>query len=179
MRDILILIMSLALFTGCTPSVLNWDIRLQQPVAGETLDYTDENIAIRFSIDDRSISFDLTNKTDTGIKINYDEISYISPGRGALRIVTSNIRFADRFAPQAPVVVPPGLNISETLIPAQNIFFRANDYVYGWDVIPLFPYNPSTYVGKEFGLYFPMEIKEKKVEYIFKFKIHNIKSKPR
>lgn len=169
--------LGLTILAGCTPSVVNWDIRMQQPVAGETLDYNDESVAIRFSVDDRSISFDLTNKTDSGIKINYDELSYISPGGGSLRIVTSNIRFADRFAPQAPVVVPPGLNISETLIPAQNIFFRANDLGYGWDVIPLFPNDAKTYLGKEFGLYFPLEIKGVKKEFIFKFKVASLEKK--
>lgn len=167
-----------AAISGCAPGVVNWDIRMQAPVPAQNLNYTDEFINISFTVDDKSLSFDLKNKTENGLKINFDELAFISPGETSLRVVTSSIRFTDRFAPQAPVVIPPGMNISETIIPAQNIFFRAGDYTYyGWDVMPLFPQDPKSYVGKEFGLYFPMEIKGKKVEHIFKFKVTNVEKK--
>ncbi len=171
------MIISLALLTGCAVSVVNWGIKMQAPVPADTLTYSDEDIDFNFIVDDKSINFDLKNKTQNGIRLNYDEISYISPGGTSLRVVSSNIRFTDRFAPQAPVVVPPGLSISETIIPAQNIFFRSNDIVYGWDVVPLFPHDAKTYVGKEFGLYFPMEIRGTKKEFIFKFKIVSTEKK--
>jgi hypothetical protein len=151
---------------------------MQSPVPADTTAYSDEDIDVHFLVDDKSISFDLKNKTQNGIKLNYDEISYISPGGASLRVVSSNIRFADRFAPQAPVVVPPGLSISETIIPAQNIFFRARDMAYyGWDVLPLFPNDSKTYLGKGFGLYIPMEIKGVKKEFMFKFVITSIEKK--
>ncbi|MDD5354268.1 MAG: hypothetical protein PHF95_03685, partial [bacterium] len=153
-------------------------IKMQSPVPAETAAYSDEDIDVNFMVNDKSINFDLKNKTQNGIKLNYDEMSYISPGGVSLRIVSSNIRFTDRFAPQAPVVVPPGLSISETIIPAQNIFFRANDIAYyGWDVGPLFPNDAKTYLGQEFGLYFPMEIKGAKKEFIFKFVITSVEKK--
>jgi hypothetical protein len=171
------MIVSLALLTGCAVSVVDWGIKMQSPVPAETAAYSDEDIDINFLVDDKSINFDLKNKTQNGIKLNYDEISYISPGGTSLRVVSSNIRFADRFAPQAPVVVPPGLSISETIIPAQNIFFRANDMAYGWDVVPLFPNEAKTYLGKEFGLYFPIEIRGAKKEFIFKFVVTSVEKK--
>ncbi|MDD5491534.1 MAG: hypothetical protein PHV60_02500 [bacterium] len=169
------MIISLVLLNGCAVSVLDWGIKMQSPVPAETTTYSDEDIDIKFIIDDKSINFDLKNKTPNGIKLNYDEISYISPSGASLRVVSSNIRFTDRFSPQAPAVVPPGLSISEAIIPAQNIFFRANDMAYyGWDVVPLFPNDAKTYLDKEFGLYFPMEIRGVKKEFIFKFKIYSV-----
>ncbi len=170
-------IFCIILLTGCAVSVVDWGIKMQAPVPADTLTYSDADIDLNFLVDDKSIQFELKNKTTNGIKLNYDEMSYISPGGASLRIVTSNIRFADRFAPQAAAVVPPGLSVSETIIPAQNIFFRANDMVYGWDVVPLFPNDAKTYVGKEFGLYFPMEIKGVKKEYIFKFRVVSVEKK--
>ncbi len=176
MRKILLaLTIGVTLLTGCAVSVIDWGIKMQSPVPAETTAYSDEDIDINFVVDDKSINFDLKNKTQNGIKLNYDEMSYLSPGGASLRVVSSNIRFTDRFAPQAPVVVPPGLSISETIIPAQNIFFRAHDTAYyGWDVVPLFPNEPKTYLGKEFGLYMPIEIRGVKKEFIFKFKIYSV-----
>ncbi|MDD5132594.1 MAG: hypothetical protein PHH44_08050 [bacterium] len=175
---LLTLAVSSMILTGCAVSVVDWGIKIESPVKAETAAYSDEDIDINFLVDDRSINFDLKNKTQNGIKLNYDEISYISPGGASLRVVSSNIRFADRFAPQAPVVVPPGLSISETIIPAQNIFFRARDMAYyGWDVLPLFPNDSKTYLGKGFGLYIPMEIKGVKKEFMFKFVITSIEKK--
>lgn len=176
-KILLALIAGLMCLTGCAVSVIDWGIKMQAPVPADTLTYSDEDIDLNFIVDDKSINFDLKNKTQNGIRLNYDEISYISPGGTSLRIVSSNIRFTDRFAPQAPVVVPPGLSISETIIPAQNIFFRSNDMVYGWDVVPLFPHDAKTYVGKEFGLYFPLEVKGVKKEFIFKFIITSVEKK--
>lgn len=175
---LLVLFLGLIYGTGCAVSVVDWGIKMQSPVPADTTTYSDEDIDIHFLVDDKSISFDLKNKTQNGIKLNYDEISYISPGGASLRVVSSNIRFADRFAPQAPVVVPPGLSISEAIIPAQNIFFRANDMAYyGWDVVPLFPNDPKSYLDKEFGLYFPLEIRGVKKEFIFKFVITSVEKK--
>lgn len=176
-KYIITLIVGLILLTGCAVSVVDWDIKMQSPVPADTLTYSDEEIDLKFLVDDKGINFELKNKTPNGIKLNYDEISYISPGGASLRVVTSNIRFADRFAPQAPAVVPPGLVISETIIPAQNIFFRANDLAYGWDIVPLFPNDAKTYLGREFGLYFPLEIKGVKKEFIFKFKVYSVEKK--
>ncbi len=177
-KNFIILVVGLLLLNGCAGSVVNWGIKMQSPVPAETTAYSDEDIEIMFLVDDKSISFDLKNKTQNGIKLNYDEMSYLSPGGVSLRVVSSNIRFSDRFAPQAAVVVPPGLSISETIIPAQNISFRTNsmDY-YGWDVGPLFPNDAETYLGKEFGLYFPMEIRGTKKEFIFKFLITSTEKK--
>ena len=177
-KHFIALAVGLMLLTGCAVSVVDWGIKMQSPVPAETAAYSDEDIDINFMVDDKSINFDLKNKTQNGIKLNYDEISYISPGGASLRVVSSNIRFSDRFAPQAPVVVPPGLLISETIIPAQNIFFRTYDMAYyGWDVVPLFPNDAKTYLDKEFGLYFPLEIKGVKKEFMFKFKITSIEKK--
>jgi hypothetical protein len=177
-KTLLILLLGLMSCMGCAVSVLDWGIKMQSPVPAETAAYSDEDIDINFLVDDKSINFDLKNKTQNGIKLNYDEMSYISPGGASLRVVSSNIRFTDRFAPQAPVVVPPGLSISETIIPAQNIFFRAHDMAYyGWDVVPLFPNDAKFYLDKEFGLYFPMEIRGVKKEFIFKFVITSVEKK--
>ena len=76
-KTLLVLFLGLLCCAGCTVSVVDWGIKMQSPVPADTTTYSDEDIDIHFVIDDKSINFDLKNKTQNGIKLNYDEISYM------------------------------------------------------------------------------------------------------
>jgi hypothetical protein len=112
------------------------------------------------------VGFAIENKTDSGIKINWDEISFISPDGRAFRVIHSWDRLIDRNNPQAPTVIPPKSRIVEMVIPSDNIH-----YDNGWHEGRLFAGNELSYNGLGFSLYFPLEIRGVKKEYSFKFKI--------
>lgn len=175
-KKIIWFVLAVALLTGCAPLVKNWDIRMQEPSPSPNLSYTDEFIDINFTVDDDGITFILKNKTENNIKINFNEVSYLSPEGASLRIVNSSLKVSKKSA-----LVQPGLNISNTLIPSENVFFRGyfSNFGTGLNATSLFPNYAKTYVGKEFGLYFPMEIKGVKKEYTFKFKINSMRKQNR
>ena len=135
----------------------------------DTLIFSDEFIDIKFSVLEKLIDFHIQNKTNEGIKINWDELSFISPDGTASRVNhSSGIRVIEKGNPQVPTVIPPNTKISDSLIPTKNIY-----YSYDWNAKDLFPgENKIIYNDKEFGIYFPIEIKGSKKEYTFKFKIN-------
>jgi hypothetical protein len=162
--------------------------------------YSDEFIEIIFTVKKTRIEFDMSNKTDRGIKINWDELSYISPTGRSMRVIHSGVRLIDRNAPQSPTIVPPNSRISDIIIPSEHIYY--DDY-WGWCERNLFYgadktkyakyegkefsalYPESThksppcadktkYEGKEFSVYMPLEIKGKRKEYTFTFRINKL-----
>ena len=112
--------------------------------------------------------FDIFNKTDSGIRINWDDLSMIYPDGTSSRVIHKGIKLIDRNNPQASTIIPPNASITDILIPSEKI----SDTSYlGWGYAPLFDGDSLRWDGEKFGIYFPLEIKGNKQEYIFKFKI--------
>jgi hypothetical protein len=166
-------------FLVTVSSGYEWNFDLRAPVNSKNLVYSDGAITIAFVISKSQVLFEIQNMTDSGIKINWDDISFISPTNRASRVVHSGIRFIDKSNPQAPTVIPPKSKISDILIPSENVSFST-----GWNEGSLFEGDTSSYIvgnpeppkplifnGREFGIYFPIEIKGVKKEYSFRFGI--------
>lgn len=153
-------------FPEAFPTGYEWNFSLQGPVRSKALLYSDSYIDVFFEIAETQIGFAIQNKTDAGIKINWDEISFVSPGGRASRVIHSGIRLIDRNNPQAPTMIPPKSRIDDMVIPSDNIY-----YDNAWHEGRLFAGNELFYNGLGFSLYFPLEIRGGKKEYSFKFKI--------
>jgi len=149
----------------------NWHFALQEPKPSEDLAFSDDFIDVLFTIGGTQIGFDIRNKTDSGIKINWDDLSIIYPGGTSSRVIHSGIRLMDRNNPQAPTIIPPNARVSDVLIPSENIYYVSGQYG-GWREHSLFGGDGLSWDGKEFSIYFPLEIKGNKQEYTFKFKIN-------
>ena len=152
-------------FPDVTPIKYEWTFSLEKPTPSNNLFYSDGFIDIAFLINKTQIGFAIQNKTESGIKLNWDEISFISPTGTASRVIHSGIRLIDKNNPQAPTVIPPNSKISDIVIPSENIKYEG-----GWKEGRLFEGDYITFNGKEFSIYFPLEIKGVKKEYSFKFK---------
>lgn len=165
----------IALLSYCMPMAhYKWDISLQQPEFSDSLEYSDEFIAVIFTIGKTQIGFDMKNKTGQGIKINWDEVSYISPTGESKRVIHSGVRLVDRNAPQAPTIIPPNSRISDIIIPSDHIYYMSGKYG-GWRERDLFYAADKTiYAGKELSVYMPLEIKDERKEYTFTFRIDNV-----
>jgi hypothetical protein len=144
-----------------------WDFSLLKPNQSKVLAYSDQVIDIAFIVLESQIGFEIANKTDKGIKVNWDEISFISPDGRSSRIIHSGIRLIDRNNPQAPTMVPPESHYSDIMIPSENIIYAGS----GWQTGKLFSGDSISFNEKDFGLYLPLEIKGEKQEYSFRFKI--------
>jgi len=146
-----------------------WDFSLVQPTQSKALSYSDNSIDVSFIISETRITFSIQNKTDSGIKINWDDLSFVSPTGRASKIIHSGVKLIDRNSAQAPTTIPPKSRISDIVVPAENIQYVNNTWqeglLFAEDSLSL------SYNGIEFSVYFPLEIKGTKKEYSFTFKI--------
>jgi hypothetical protein len=149
--------------------------------ASEQMSYQDELIWISLHIAESGIGFEIQNKSSTGIKINWEELAYINTDGTSMRVVNKNTSIAVRpaptwTAPQAPTMIAPGTRHSNFVIPSDHIRWvrtAGNDGYIGRG--ELFPsHNKSAYVGRTFGLFFPLEINRQHKEYTFMFKVDRV-----
>jgi len=159
-------------FPEVTPVKYDWAFSLLGPNPSKGLVYSDNFVIVGFMIEKTKINFIIENKTDSGIKINWDEFSMIYPSGTSSRVIHNGIKVVDRNSPQALTTIPPNAKVSDILIPSENIYYASVESG-GWNYHSLFEGdNPLTWNDRVFSVYFPLEIKGSKKEYTFKFKIN-------
>ena len=140
--------------------------------------YEDDFIEISWYVNAKRFMFDLRNKTDYTIKINWDEVTYIDPNGEAKRVIHQGVKYADRNETQAITTIPKGAKISDFLVPSDNIEYNTNA---GWiekNIIPVsFDSKAEAeeslyrYKGKNLSVMMPLMIENVQNDYLFEFKI--------
>src|SRR4051812_16341665 len=74
------------LLLGCKSYYYVYDVELTHPINSPKLFYENDTFSISFQIEAKDIAISIFNKTDEGMKINWDDIS-ISVFGNAFRIV--------------------------------------------------------------------------------------------
>jgi len=150
-------------------------VSMVKPKANKDLVYEDANIKISFNISKKQIQFDIKNKTDDPIKIDWNQISYVDVLGNSHRVMHKGVKFNDRENPQPPSTIPPTANMSDIVYPTDYVSYTSGKYG-GWNEQDLFPEAPKAklYKGKKFSVFMPLEIKGKTKNYFFGFKINDV-----
>ena len=139
--------------------------------------FEDDLIKAFFLFDSDSVLFEVNNKTDFTIKINWDNAAYIDTSSTSMRVIHSGVRLMDRNSSQAPSIIVRKGKLVDSVTPSENIYFISGQYG-GWKYASLFPkYNvesAKTYMGKSCSLLLPLEIEGVTNDYIFTFDVDNI-----
>lgn len=160
--------------------------------------FEDSLIKISMSADSRQIIFLFANKTNQTIKIPWDEAAYVDEDGFTHRVIHSSIDFADKEKPQPPSVIVRKSQMEESIIPSDFVKWidsggeHSSPY---WNVEPFLVENiagkgskENIYatqadflnavklnIGKEFQVLLPLEVKDVTYEYIFTFKVDDVK----
>lgn len=114
----LIIVMYLS---ACTPSrYYAYDVELTHPVHNQKLEYSNDTLEIDFVLEPKWISFTLLNKSNDGIKISWDEVSFSINGQ-AYRAVHKATGVLSINMVQPPTTIPPRASLQDYLIPSSNI----------------------------------------------------------
>lgn len=142
--------------------------------------YEDDYIAISWYVDDRQFNFELLNKSNHTIMINWDDISYVDYNGRTIRVMHAGVKYIDKNASQPSTMLPKGAILSDVLIPTNNIKYNDGMFV-GWSEGKLIPslYEDkkeiesltSQYIGKTLTILMPLYIKNVQNDYIFTFSI--------
>lgn len=105
---------------SCTTTYM-YDVKLKQPVISDTLMYQNDTMKIRFSFEETSLKILIENKTNQGIKINWDEASMSVNGK-SYRVVHKETGLYKMNDLQPPTVVAPMSYMEDNLIPGENAY---------------------------------------------------------
>lgn len=152
----------------------NYAFTMVKPKYSKLSDFSDNNIYAKFMISQREISFDLENKTQNIIKIDWNNVSYIDFEKQAHRIVHSGIKYIDLEKTQTPLSIPPGSRISDGIVSSDHVTRSSTNR---WEHLPLFPSNhqeAKQLKGKEISVFMPLEINGIVKNYNFVFRIEDV-----
>ena len=129
--------------------------------------YADEDIAISFSFQPTHIDFTLHNKTNSNIRIIWDEAIYVGGPSGVSDgVFHSGVRFIEREKAQTPSVIMKGSNLTDMIVLKSGVSFSMNlgrwvySYILWWE-------NQL----KDIKLMLPIEKGGEVVEYLFDFSV--------
>jgi len=199
MKKLFYLLMLVSVITSCSVHKGSYDMKLQKVERtknsennyGESkivnfkeegkskYSYEDQMIKIVWTPVSTQFGFILDNKTNHSIKIIWDEAVYIDKNGSSERVMHSGVKYSESTNPQIPTIIIKNGNVSDILIPVDNIYYVSGKYG-GWNTQPLFTnwaYSPEElyivtqeYIGKSVKILLPLKIEGVVNEYIFTFK---------
>lgn len=157
-----------------TPDV-SYSLKLRKPAESDELQFSDEFVALAFSVGRNGLNFALLNKTDEPIKIDWNQISFIDWSADAHPVTHTGVKYTDAAAAKPASIVPPSAKFKDAIIPADNVHFTSGQYG-GWSVNDLLPHTTSapTLKGKDVAVYMPLEVNGKTKNYTFQFQIIDV-----
>lgn len=97
--------------------------RLAVVSAGNAVGVEDKALRIAVKVSTDRLMFDLANKSESPIMIEWDRASFVDASGKAHRVIHNGIKFAEKEKFQPPTVVPPGTSVSDAAIPSDNVRF--------------------------------------------------------
>ena len=141
--------------------------------------YEDDYIDITWTVLTDRFAFELKNKSDHTIKINWNEISYVTVDGEAKRVIHEGIKYADREKEQTITTIPKGSKITDFLVPTENIYY--NDILLKWkhrNIIPISSTSKEdlqnrvdSYKNGQMSIMMPLQIENIQNDYLFEFEI--------
>lgn len=141
------------------------------------LAFEDARIGMAFDVSQfDGFRFRLANKGEDPITLDWDQLSMVSPSGSALRLVHTGILRMDLDRPQAKSVIPPGATLQDTLFPSEAVrnwmeFMKGMEKMAFGSAI-----DPAKNCNKNFSLFMPLQVGEKKVNYNFQFLISCVRT---
>ncbi|MEI7474916.1 MAG: hypothetical protein WCK67_09080 [bacterium] len=141
------------------------------PTNDYILNFSDDKIEIKGEVEEDRISFELKNKTEFPLTINWNDLSIVDIAGVANNVVHSGIKDLSTRYLQNYTTVPPLSRILDSVAPADNVYYANN---IGWKIKPIEFLFPSTIYNKNQGsLFFPIEMNGVKHNYNFILKAEN------
>ncbi|EGO65616.1 PDZ domain-containing protein [Acetonema longum] len=152
----------------------NYIFSLVSPISNPTTQFEDSNISISFNISKIDIGFSLQNKTNSPLKLDWNNVSYTDLSGTAIKVLHEGVRYIDQGQMLPPTTIPPNAKIKDLIQPVNRIYF--DDSYSMWshrDLLPKAPFAKSL-KGRSIGIFMPVEINGKIHNYNFVFRIDNV-----
>lgn len=144
--------------------------------------YEDSFINIIWYVSPKEFAFELTNKSDHPIKINWDDISYVDYTGSVGRVMHSGVKYVDKNNSQPATTIPRGASLTDTLLPVDNVYYGS--YIHDWIKNYLLPCrykdqssfseNAEKNIGRTMKILMPIVIESIQNDYVFEFTVKEL-----
>ena len=119
---IFIPLLIISILGSCSSRVYTYSIVLEKPQKSNNLNFENDTMSISFDFIEKGITFKLYNKTEDGIKINWDELSMSVNGKAqrVLHKETGSYKITDV---QPPTTIPPKTVLEDGIIPSDIVSY--------------------------------------------------------
>lgn len=121
---------------------------------------------ISFSITPREIGFVLTNRSQSLIRLIWDESVFIDRNARTHKVTHAGIRFIERDRSMPPTPIPPGARLEDLFFPVTYVYYVSGRYG-GWNQLPL--YKDDDPVPFTLGIFMTLEIGAQKKAFNHRF----------
>ena len=149
--------------------------------------FEDDNMEIVWRVSRTEFNFELKNKTENLIKVNWNDVAYVDINGRVSRMAHKGIKLSERNSSQPSTVIPKSAVLSDILIPTDNIHFTSGKYNSSWSKEPLIPFSYKSHkyrlaaarsnVGKKMSVLMPIIMEGVQYYYTFEFTVSNIEEK--
>ncbi|WP_221409460.1 hypothetical protein [Marinoscillum furvescens] len=147
--------------------------------------HSDSLIDITWKLNATSFSFQLVNKSNSNLRINWNEAVYVDHSGTSGAIIHSEVKYIDKNKPQKPTVIVAGSKVEDIIVPSENIYYVSGQYG-GWKTKPILPNwgrsqeeldaLTDVYIDKDISILLPISSGEDTYEYLFKFHVNDFKN---
>ncbi len=143
--------------------------------------YEDDFIEITWFVSSKQFNFELRNKSEHTLKINWDDISYVNTKGEVGRVMHKGVKYSESGSSQPSTSIPRGATMSDLLLPTDNVYYSQYG---GWSEKYLIPcvYDnredknslAPLYINKTMSIMMPIMIENIQNDYVFVFNIDKL-----
>lgn len=125
-----------------------------------SLEYSDRFVKVALDPSIREIRFTMFNLQDVPVTLEWDSVSIVDPSGKAHQVMHAGTKLIAKDQPQGSVVIPPGANISDILVPTDAVSWNGSS----WSREPFLPEEPEeakALSGKYISIFMPLRIQGK------------------
>lgn len=148
--------------------------RMTGPTVSSEKYFADENIEALFWIDAKKIHFQIKNRTDEDITIDWGKAAFINVDQLRHKLANKDSIFSTKQTNPDPTTLAPGASLVDFVAPIANVK-KLEEWT--WYVYPLFNLMDKDALknrGNEIGIDLPIKIKGEWKTYMFRFVVSNV-----
>lgn len=131
--------------------------------------FEDDRIRISWEPQATSLAFAMTNKTDSSMRVLWDDASYVGIDGRTDRIMHQGVKFADRSGSMPPTTIIRGAMLDDLIAPVSNTYFSETNAQ--WESRPLINASLPVSPGSTVKVLLPIESDGAVFEYLFDFEV--------
>lgn len=148
--------------------------------------FSDSILDIKWIPSNTEYSFELNNKSNSTLKIIWDDAIFVSSSGQSQKIMHSGVKYIDRNNSQPSTTILRNSKLTDIIIPSENIYYQTPGkystggwktkemyQTVGFDSLKL-QKEADLFIGKTNQILLPIKIDDVTTEYIFVFKFQEV-----